>query len=93
MIQRKVAIAFMALFMMFGTVFATFPNESTVQAAKPYTSLENSINQVMTDNRMKSANSSVTVRKSSTGEIVYQYHADKGITSAAAVEILDQNYR
>ena len=56
----------------------------------------------MTDSRMKAASSSVTVRKASTGEVIYQKQGDKGITpastlkiltAAAALETLGENYR
>ena len=65
-------------------------------------SLENTINTIMADSRMQAATSSVTVRKASTGEVVYQKQGDKGITpastlkiltAAAALETLGENYR
>jgi D-alanyl-D-alanine carboxypeptidase/D-alanyl-D-alanine-endopeptidase (penicillin-binding protein 4) len=64
--------------------------------------MEKSLNAIMGDVTMKSINSSVTVRKASTGEIVYQSNADKKITpastlklltSAAALETLGEEYR
>ncbi len=75
---------------------------STVSATAPYLSLENTINTIMADSRMQAATSSVTVRKASTGEVVYQKQGDKGITpastlkiltAAAALETLGENYR
>jgi D-alanyl-D-alanine carboxypeptidase/D-alanyl-D-alanine-endopeptidase (penicillin-binding protein 4) len=85
-----------------GMVLTPVSETSTVQAATSYSSLKNSINSIMTDSRMKAAASSVTIRKASNGEIVYQYYADKGITPAsslkiltasAALETLGENYR
>lgn len=83
-------------------LFTTVPEHSTVSAAVSYESLENTINSIMTDSRMQAASSSVTVRKASTGEIIYQKQSDKRITpastlkiltAAAALETLGENYR
>lgn len=90
------------LVMFTGTSLTTLPEESTVQAASSYSSLQSSVNTIMKDSRMTSALSSVTIRKASTGEIVYQKDANKGITPAstlknltasAALETLGENYR
>lgn len=83
-------------------LFTTVPEHSTVSAAAPYENLENTINAIMADSRMRTASSSITVRKASTGEVVYQKQGDKGITpastlkiltAAAALETLGENYR
>jgi D-alanyl-D-alanine carboxypeptidase/D-alanyl-D-alanine-endopeptidase (penicillin-binding protein 4) len=101
-IQRKLLIGITTIFLISGTTLTTFTEDSTVYANSSYTSLKNSLNNIMTDSRMKSASSSVTIRKASTGEIVYQYYANKAITPAsslkiltasAALETLGENYR
>lgn len=86
--KRRILIGFATIFMFSGTTLSTVTTDSTVHAASSYTNLQNSINAIMTDSRMKSASSSVTIRKASTGETVYQYHADKGITPASSLKIL-----
>jgi len=101
-IKRKLLTGLATILLFSGTVLTPVTEESTVQAASSYTSLQNSINNIMTDSRIKSAVSSVTIRKASTGEIVYQKNGDKGITPAsslkiltasAALETLGENYR
>lgn len=101
-IKRKLLIGITTIVMFSSTTLATLSDHSTVQAASSYTNLQNSINNIMTDSRMKSATSSVTIRKASTGEVVYEYNADKGVTpasslkiltAAAALESLGENYR
>lgn len=101
-IRRKILIGLTTAIMFSGMVLTPVSETSTVQAASSYSSLKNSINSIMTDSRMKAAASSVTIRKASNGEIVYQYYADKGITPAsslkiltasAALETLGENYR
>ena len=42
----------------------------------------------MVDSRMKKATSSVTVRKASSGEIVYQHYADRAVTPASTLKLL-----
>jgi len=101
-IYRKMLICLTTLILFSSINFPTLTENSTVHAASSYTNLQNSINNIMTDSRMKSASSSITVRKASTGEVVYQYNANKGITpasslkiltAAAALETLGENYR
>ncbi|MET1014056.1 MAG: D-alanyl-D-alanine carboxypeptidase/D-alanyl-D-alanine-endopeptidase [Paenisporosarcina sp.] len=101
-IRRKILIGLTTAIMFSGTVLLPVSESSTVQAATSYASLNNSINIIMNDSRMKAAASSVTIRKASNGEIVYQYYADKAITPAsslkiltasAALETLGENYR
>lgn len=102
MVFRKTAMVFLAIMMSFAAVFTVTPEHSEVQAASSYQSMEKSLNAIMGDATMKSINSSVTVRKASTGEIVYQSNADKKVTpastlklltSAAALETLGEEYR
>lgn len=102
MIKRKVAMGLMVLMMTIGTVFTPFTEQSTVQAAASYTNLHKAVNAVMAEGAMRNANSSVTVRKASDGEIVYAHQADKGITpasslklltAAAALELLGEDFR
>ena len=101
-IQRKFLIGLATIIMFSGTTLTTVPEASTVHADSPYISLQKSINSVMSDSRMTSASTSVTIRKALTGEIVYQKNGDKGITPAsslkiltasAALETLGENYR
>jgi len=103
-IKQKLFISFAAIFLFSGTVSTPVTDISTVHAASSssYVNLQNSINSIMNDSRMKAASSSVTIRKASSGEIVYQYYADKSITPAstlkiltasAALETLGENYR
>lgn len=101
-IQRKLLIGLITIFMISGITLTTVTEDSTVYANSSYTNLKNSLNNIMTDSRMKSASSSVTIRKASNGEIVYQYYADKAITPAsslkiltasAALDTLGENYR
>ena len=101
-IQRKLVIGLATIVMLSGTTLTSISETSTAHAASPYTTLQNSINKVMTDSRMTSASTSVTIRKASTGEIIYQKNGDREITPAstlkiltasAALEALGENYR
>lgn len=92
----------MAVVMSFAAVFTIAPSQQVVQASSPYEKLERNINEIMADASKKSVVSSVTVRKASTGEIVYESNADrkltpastmKLLTSAAALETLGEEYR
>lgn len=92
----------MSVSLLFGTVLFSTPEQQTVQAAVQYSEITITINQIMTDSRMKNSNNSVVVRKASSGEIVYQHNGDKGITpastlklltSAAALETLGEGFR
>lgn len=102
MIQKRIALSLLSVLLFVGMLFTTVPEHSTVSAAVSYEGLENTINTIMADSRMRAASSSVTVRKASTGEIIYQKQGDKGITpastlkiltAAAALETLGENYR
>lgn len=88
--------------MISSSVFISTSEDNTVEAATSYNSLKSEINNIMADSRMKNATTSVTVRKASTGEIVYEHYADKAVTpastmklltGAAAMETLGENYR
>ncbi|QTD43287.1 D-alanyl-D-alanine carboxypeptidase/D-alanyl-D-alanine-endopeptidase [Sporosarcina sp. Te-1] len=101
-LQRRILFVILSLAVTIGTVFIPIMDASEVQAASEYSNLEKSINGIMSDSRMKAVNSSVTVRKASTGEIIYQSDADKKITpastlklltSAAALDTLGEEYR
>lgn len=92
----------MAVVMSLAAVFTVTPGQLVVQASSPYEKLERNINSIMADSSMKSVVSSVTVRKASTGEIIYEANADdkvtpastlKLLTSAAALETLGEEYR
>ena len=92
----------MAVIMSFTAVFTVVPKQSVVQASSTYGTMENNINRIMADASMKSVVSSVTVRKASTGEVIYQANADRKVTpastlklltSAAALETLGEEYR
>lgn len=101
-ICRKILVSVVTIVMISSSVFIPLGEEATVEAASSYNSLRSEINKVMADSRMKSATTALTVRKASTGEIVYQYYGDKGITpasslklltAAAALETLGEDYR
>lgn len=102
MLQREIAKVLLIFLLVMGTVCTTITEHSTVQAAATYADLQNSIDAILLDSRMKGVASSVAVRKASTGEMVYQSNADKAITpastlkiltAAAALETLGENYR
>lgn len=101
-IWRKILGSFVALMIISSSVFIPLTEDSSVEAATSYASLQNQINNIMTDSRMKNASTSITIRKASNGEVVYQRYADKGITpasslklltGAAALDTLGENYR
>ena len=100
-IKQKLLVGLAAIFMFSATVLTPVQKDSTAYAAS-YASLQTSLNKIMADSRMTSSANSVTVRKASTGEIVYQKNGDRGITPAstlkiltasAALETLGENYR
>ena len=102
MLQRKLAKVLLTFLLVMGTTFTTLTEPSTVRAATVYADLQNSIDTILLDSRMKGVASSVAVRKASTGEMVYQSNADKAITpastlkiltAAAALDTLGENYR
>ncbi|GGA22507.1 D-alanyl-D-alanine carboxypeptidase/D-alanyl-D-alanine endopeptidase [Psychrobacillus lasiicapitis] len=101
-VWRKILVSFVALLMISSSAFIPLEEDSNVEAATSYANLQNKLNNIMADSRMKNATSSVTVRKASTGEVLYQYNGDKEITpasslklltGAAALENLGENYR
>ncbi|WP_277584968.1 D-alanyl-D-alanine carboxypeptidase/D-alanyl-D-alanine endopeptidase [Psychrobacillus antarcticus] len=101
-IWRKLLVSVVSIVMISSSVFISTSEHNTVEAASSYSSLKTSINTIMADSRMKSASTSVTVRKASTGEIVYEHYADKAVTpastmklltGAAALETLGENHR
>lgn len=72
------------------------------QANSDYLHVRNAANSVLADSRFKSSNTSVTIRKASTGEIVYSYNPDllvtpastmKLVTGASALELLGETHR
>ncbi|WP_144510260.1 D-alanyl-D-alanine carboxypeptidase/D-alanyl-D-alanine-endopeptidase [Bacillus sp. FJAT-22090] len=101
-IWRKILGSLVVLLMISSSIFIPLTEDSRVEAATSYASLQNKINNILSDSRMKKASTSITIRKASTGEVVYQHYADKGITpasslklltGAAALETLGENYR
>ncbi|MEI4769063.1 D-alanyl-D-alanine carboxypeptidase/D-alanyl-D-alanine-endopeptidase [Psychrobacillus sp. FJAT-51614] len=101
-IWRKFLVSAVAAFMICGSVIIPVTDNSSVEAATTYSNLKSTLNNIMLDSRMKNANTSVTVRKASTGEVIYHYNPDKGITpasslklltGAAALDTLGENYR
>ncbi|WP_438312748.1 D-alanyl-D-alanine carboxypeptidase/D-alanyl-D-alanine endopeptidase [Sporosarcina sp. FA9] len=102
MIKKKIALILMSFSLLFGTVLFAMPEQQTAQASVQYSGINKSINQIMTEGKINNSNNSVVVRKASSGEIVYQYNGDKGITpastlklltSAAALETLGEEFR
>jgi len=87
-LQRRVLVVILSMFLAIGVVFTPITEASEVHAASAYPNLERSINLIMSDSRMKAINSSVTIRKASTGEIIYQSDADKKITPASTLKLL-----
>lgn len=78
------------------------PVSEDVETSDPYTSLKSELNNIMLDSRWKNASASVTIRKASNGEMIYEQFANKGITpasslklltGAAALDTLGENYR
>ncbi|MCK1996838.1 D-alanyl-D-alanine carboxypeptidase/D-alanyl-D-alanine-endopeptidase [Psychrobacillus psychrodurans] len=102
-IWRKLLVSVVSIVMISSSVFISTGEQNTVEAAATsYSSLKRNINSIMADDRMKSASTSVTVRKATTGEIVYEHYADKSVTpastmklltGAAALQTLGENYR
>ena len=102
MVLRRTAMILMAVIMSFAAIFTVAPIQSDVQASSPYGTLEKNIDRIMADASLKSVVSSVTVRKASNGEVIYQANPDskvtpastlKLLTSAAALETLGTEYR
>ncbi|MCM3637537.1 D-alanyl-D-alanine carboxypeptidase/D-alanyl-D-alanine-endopeptidase [Sporosarcina luteola] len=102
MVLKRTAMLIMAVVMSFAAVFTVTPGQTHVQASSQYEKLEKNINAIIADASKKSVVSSVTVRKASTGEIIYEANADgkvtpastlKLLTSAAALETLGEEYR
>lgn len=102
MFQRRLAKVLLGFLIVMGTLYTPFTEHSTIQAASSYAELQNSIDAILLDSRMKGVASSVAVRKASTGEMIYQSNADQAITpastlkiltAAAALETLGENYR
>lgn len=99
---RKLLASILVIFVISGAVFIPITDESKVEAKSSYTALKTSIDHILLDSRIKNASVSVTIRKASNGEIVYQRYADKKVTpasslklltSAAALDTLGENYR
>lgn len=97
MTQRKLTIAALSLILLlFSQLFPP------VAHAASYGELEKTMNQLLSDTRLKDSTSSIVVRKASSGEVVYQFNADRGVapasnqkllTAAAALETLGEEYR
>nr|WP_040681333.1 D-alanyl-D-alanine carboxypeptidase/D-alanyl-D-alanine-endopeptidase [Paenisporosarcina sp. TG20] len=77
-------------------------NQQKVVANEDYAKLGNSINLILQNERIKGATTGVSIRKATTGEIVYDHLGDtrlhpasniKLLTAAAALEILGEEYR
>ena len=86
--KNRFSLIVLSVSLLIGMIFTTYPADASVYAESSYNDLENAINTVMTDSRMVKAVSSVTVRKASNGEIIYQSQGDKGITPASTLKIL-----
>lgn len=93
---------FLAVFLVVASISAPVFGTEAVASTQSYTEMKSGINRVLTNQKMRSAVSSVVVRKASNGEIVYQYQGDRGVTPAsttklltvtAALETLGENYR
>lgn len=71
-------------------------------ANSEYTKLGSQINQLLQDDRLKGSSTGVSVRKASTGEVIYEHFGDlrlhpasnmKLLTGASALETLGEDYR
>ncbi|WP_252503140.1 D-alanyl-D-alanine carboxypeptidase/D-alanyl-D-alanine-endopeptidase [Sporosarcina sp. Marseille-Q4943] len=102
MVFKRTSMFFMVVIMSFAAVFTVVPSQPDVQASGQYESLERKINTIMADSSMKSLDASVTVRKASTGEIIFEANAERKVTpastlklltSAAALETLGEEYQ
>ena len=87
-IWRKLLTSVIAISLISGSVLLPVSEESTVEASTNYANLKSGITNAMVDSRMKKATSSVTVRKASSGEIVYQHYADRAVTPASTLKLL-----
>lgn len=81
--------------------FADLKKEQSAVANDEYAQLGSDINKILQDSRLKGATTGVSVRKASTGEIIYNHFGDtrlhpasnmKLLTGAAALETLGENY-
>ncbi|AYC28629.1 D-alanyl-D-alanine carboxypeptidase/D-alanyl-D-alanine-endopeptidase [Paenisporosarcina cavernae] len=100
-INKKLSVLLAAVVLSMSSVFTPIAPTPSVEAASTYSAMQNSINSIMADSRMRASVSSVTVRKTN-GEIVYQYYANRAVTPASslklltassALETLGENYR
>lgn len=78
----------MTVVMSFAAVFTVIPGQPDVSASSPYDKLEKNINAIMADTSMKSVVSSISVRKASTGEVIYEANADRKVTPASTLKLL-----
>ena len=99
---KKFFVSIVAICLLNSAIAFHVTESNRVEAASSYVSLQKKINSIMSDTRMKNATSSVTIRKASTGEVIYEHNGDRGITpasslklltGAAALETLGENYR
>lgn len=77
-------------------------NQQKVIATDEYAQLGSSINKILQDERLDGATTAVSIRKATTGEIVYDHFGEtrlhpasnmKLLTAAAALETLGEEYR
>lgn len=81
--KRK--ISWMAVILLTFSLFSGLPQ---ADASTDYTHIRNAANSVLTDSRFQRSNTSVTIRKASTGEVVYFFHPDKAVTPASTMKLM-----
>ncbi|MBD7944114.1 D-alanyl-D-alanine carboxypeptidase/D-alanyl-D-alanine-endopeptidase [Psychrobacillus sp. Sa2BUA9] len=87
-VWKKLFFTIVSIMLLGSAVLVPTPATSSVEAATTYASLTNKLNTIMADARMKNATTSITIRKASTGEVIYERNGDKGITPASSLKLL-----
>ena len=101
-VKFKRYIVFMLIAVLAFLPFLIEDNQPKVIATDEYAQLGNSINKILQDERLDGATTGVSIRKATTGEIVYDHFGEtrlhpasnmKLLTAAAALETLGEDYR
>lgn len=88
LVWKKLFFTIVSIMLLVSAVLVPTTASSSVEAATSYASLTNKLNTIMADTRMKNATTSITIRKASTGEVIYERNGDKGITPASSLKLL-----
>lgn len=101
-LKFKKYIIFMVIAVLAFLPFLIEDSQPKVIATDEYAQLGNSINKILQDQRLDGATTGVSIRKATTGEIVYDHFGEtrlhpasnmKLLTAAAALETLGEDYR